>query len=233
MEDIMKKYSKVYNQNAASIEKPLYSLDEGIDCLKKMTPAKFDETVEFTVKLGVDVRQSDQQVRGTLILPHGVGKKIKIVVIAKGEKVTEAEKAGADVFGSEELADKIKAGWVDFDILLTTPDMMKEVGQLGKVLGKRGLMPSPKTGTITFDIKKAIDEFRKGKVEYRADKFGIVHMPVGKMSFDLQKLKENIIAVYDILMKVKPASAKGVYLKGTYLAATMSPGIDIDSSTIA
>ncbi len=229
----MKKYSKVYNQNAASIEKPLYSLDEGIDCLKKMTPAKFDETVEFTVKLGVDVRQSDQQVRGTLILPHGVGKKIKIVVIAKGEKVTEAEKAGADVFGSEELADKIKAGWVDFDILLTTPDMMKEVGQLGKVLGKRGLMPSPKTGTITFDIKKAIDEFRKGKVEYRADKFGIVHMPVGKMSFDLQKLKENIIAVYDILMKVKPASAKGVYLKGTYLAATMSPGIDIDSSTIA
>lgn len=229
----MKKYSKVYNQNAATIEKPLYSLDEGLDCLKKMTPAKFDETVEFTVKLGVDVRQSDQQVRGTLILPHGVGKKIKIVVIAKGEKVTEAEKAGADVFGSEELADKIKAGWVDFDILLTTPDMMKEVGQLGKVLGKRGLMPSPKTGTITFDIKKAIDEFRKGKVEYRADKFGIVHMPVGKMSFDLQKLKENIIAVYDILMKVKPASAKGVYLKGTYLAATMSPGIDIDSSTIA
>lgn len=229
----MKKYSKVYNQNAASIEKPLYSLDEGIDCLKKMTPAKFDETVEFTVKLGVDVRQSDQQVRGTLILPHGVGKKIKIVVIAKGEKVTEAEKAGADFVGSEDMVDKIKAGWVDFDILLTTPDMMKEVGQLGKVLGKRGLMPSPKTGTITFDIKKAIDEFRKGKVEYRADKFGIVHMPVGKKSFDLQKLKENIIAVYDVLVKVKPASAKGVYLKGTYLAATMSPGVDIDSSTIA
>ncbi len=229
----MKKYSKVYNQNLALIEKNLYSLDEGIECLKKMESAKFDETVEFTVKLGVDVRQSDQQVRGTLILPHGIGKKIKIVVIAKGEKVTEAEKAGADEVGSEDMVDKIKAGWVDFDILLTTPDMMKDVGQLGKVLGKRGLMPSPKTGTITFDIKKAIDEFRKGKIEYRADKYGIVHMPVGKKGFDNQKLKENILAVYDVLQKVKPASAKGVYLKGVYLAATMSPGIDIDSSTIA
>ncbi len=229
----MKKYSKVYNQNVALIEKPLYSLEEGIDCLKKMTPAKFDETVEFTIKLGVDVRQSDQQVRGTLILPHGVGKKIKIVVIAKGEKVVEAEKAGADAVGSEDMVDKIKAGWVDFDILLTTPDMMKEVGQLGKVLGKRGLMPSPKTGTITFDLKKAIEEFRKGKIEYRADKYGIVHMPVGKKSFDGQKLKENIVAVYDVLVKAKPASAKGVYLKGTYLSATMGPGLDIDSSTIA
>ncbi len=228
----MKKYSKGYNKNAELIENPLYSLEEGIGVLKKMESAKFDETVEFTAKLGVDVRQSEQQVRGTLILPHGVGKKIKMIVIAKGEKLTEAEEAGADVVGSEELVEKIKGGWVDFDILLTTPDMMKSVGMLGKVLGKRGLMPSPKTGTITFDIKKAINDFRKGKVEYRADKFGIVHMPVGKKSFDDKKLMENIQAIYEVLLKVKPASAKGVYVKGTYLAATMSPGIDIDSSTI-
>lgn len=229
----MKKYSKVYKQNADLLEKPIHSLDEGISCLKKMESAKFDETVEFTVKLGVDTKQSDQQVRGTLILPHGVGKTIKIVAVAKGEKVTEAEKAGADEVGSEELIEKIKGGWVDFDILLTTPDMMKDVGQLGKVLGKRGLMPSPKTGTITFDLKKAIEEFRKGKIEYRADKYGIVHMPVGKKSFNEKKLKENIIAVFEVLQKAKPSSAKGVYLKGTYLATTMSPGIDIDSSTIA
>jgi large subunit ribosomal protein L1 len=228
----MKKYSKVYKDNVNLIEKPIYSIDEGLKCLKDMKSAKFDETIEFTIKLGIDPRQSDQQVRGTLILPHGIGKTIKIVVIAKGEKLVEAEKFGADVFGSEDIVDKIKGGWVDFDILLTTPDMMKDVGQLGKVLGKRGLMPSPKTGTITFDIKKAIDEFRKGKVEYRADKYGIVHMPVGKKSFDSNKLRDNIIAIYDVLMKAKPSTAKGVYMKGTYLATTMSPGLDIDSASI-
>jgi len=229
----MKKHSKAYNENLKQIDKEQkYTIDESLSILKKLESAKFDETVEFTVRLGIDTKHSDQQVRGTLILPHGIGKSVKVVVIAKGEKLAEAEKAGADVVGSEEVVEKIKGGWVDFDVLITTPDMMKSVGVLGKVLGKRGLMPSPKTGTITFDIKKAVDEFRKGKVEYRADKHGIVHMPVGKKSFSADKLKDNIMAIYDILLKVKPSSAKGLYMKGLFLSSSMSPGLSMDSASM-
>ncbi|OGI05888.1 MAG: 50S ribosomal protein L1 [Candidatus Margulisbacteria bacterium GWF2_35_9] len=226
----MKKRSKAYKENVKLIDSSKkYAIDESIEVIQKFQSAKFDETVEFTVKLGIDTKHSDQQIRGTLILPHGIGKTVKVVVIAKGEKVAEAEAAGADICGSEEIVEKIKGGWVDFDVLITTPDMMKSVGVLGKVLGKRGLMPSPKTGTITFDIKKAVEEFRKGKIEYRADKYGIVHMPVGKKSFVKDKLKDNILAIYDILLKVKPSSAKGLYVRGLYLASTMSPGVELDA----
>lgn len=229
----MKKRSKAYKESIKLIEKgKKYPIEESIAVLQKLQSAKFDETVEFTMKLGIDTKHSDQQVRGTLILPHGIGKSVRVVVVAKGEKLAEAEAAGADFVGSEELVEKIKGGWVEFDVLITTPDMMKSVGVLGKVLGKRGLMPSPKTGTITFDIKKAVDEFRKGKVEYRADKYGIVHMPVGKKSFVADKLKDNILAIYETLLKVKPSSAKGLYIQGLYLACTMSPGVELDLSAI-
>lgn len=227
----MKKHSKSYQEKQDKIEGlNKYSLVEAVELLKKIPAAKFNETVEFTARLGIDTRHSDQQVRGTLIMPHGLGKKIKVVVVAKGEKLQEAEAAGADVVGSEDLIEKIKGGWVDFDVLLTTPDMMRLVGQLGKILGKRGLMPSPKTGTITFELKKAIDDFRRGKVEFRADKYGIVHIPVGKIDFTNSKLQDNIRAIYDALLKMKPASAKGLYVKRISLASTMSPSIKLDAA---
>lgn len=206
-----------------------YPLTDSIALLAQVPNAKFDEAVEFTVRLGVNTKHSDQQVRGTLILPHGVGKKMRICVIAKDEKQAEAEKAGADFVGGEELVEKIKGGWVDFDVLITTPDMMKNVGVLGKVLGTRGLMPSPKTGTITVEIKKAVEDFQKGKAEYRADKYGIVHMSVGRKSFSADQLKDNIVAVYDALQKAKPSTSKGVYVRGVYLSCTMGPGIEIDA----
>ena len=226
--------SKSYKAKQELIDKDKrYTLEESLELISQMPSVKFDESVEFTIKLGINTRHSDQQVRGTLILPHGVGKKVKIVVIAKGEKLAEAEAAGADVVGSEEIVEKIKGGWVDFDVLITTPDMMKLVGVLGKVLGKRGLMPSPKTGTITFELKKAIEDFRKGKVEYRADKYGIVHMQVGKKSFSVDKLKDNILSIYDVLQKAKPASAKGQYVRGIYLGTTMSPSIAVDSMSMS
>ncbi len=226
----MRKRSKSYKEKLKLIEPgKKYSLDESIDVLEKFPKAKFDESVEFTVKLGINTKHSDQQVRGTIILPSGSGKNMKVAVIAKDEKLVEAEKAGAEVFGAEELIEKIKGGWVDFDVLITTPDMMRFVGVLGKVLGKRGLMPSPKTGTITNDIKKAIEEVRKGKAEYRADKQGIMHMAIGKASFTKDKLKANILAVYDALLKAKPSTAKGVYVRGVYLANTMSPGVELDA----
>jgi large subunit ribosomal protein L1 len=228
----MKKRSKLYGERLSVIEKDDYSITDAVSVIQKMPKGKFDESVEFVARLGIETKHSDQQVRGTLILPHGVGKTIKVVVVAKGEKLAEAESAGADVVGSEELIEKIKGGWVDFDVLITTPDMMRLVGQLGKVLGKRGLMPSPKTGTITFDLKKAIDDFRKGKVEYRADKYGIVHMAAGKLSFDSEKLKENIVAIYDVLLKAKPASAKGVYFKGLFLSSSMSPSVKLNAQEL-
>ncbi|MDD5455636.1 MAG: 50S ribosomal protein L1 [Candidatus Margulisbacteria bacterium] len=226
----MRKRSKAYKSKVELVEPhKKYTLSDALEVLDKMPAAKFDESTELTVRLGINVKHSDQQVRGTLILPHGVGKSTKVAVIAKGEKLAEAEKAGADYVGSEDLIEKIKGGWVEFDVLVTTPDMMKLVGVLGKVLGKKGLMPSPKTGTITLDVKKAVEEFRKGKVEYRADKQGIVHMSIGKKSFKKERLKDNILAVYDAILKAKPSSAKGVYIKGVYLAHTMSPGVEVDS----
>ena len=206
-----------------------YTLEEAIAKLKEIAFAKFDETVELTMWLGVDPRKADQLVRGTIVLPNGLGgKDKKVVVIAQGDKVKEAEEAGADIAGGDDLVEKIKGGWVDFDALIATPDMMGKVGQLGKILGPRGLMPNPKTGTVTMDVKTAIEETKAGKVEYRVDKTGVIHSPVGKVSFDDAKLMENTKVLINAVMKAKPTTAKGRYLKKINLAATMSPGVLLD-----
>ena len=206
-----------------------YTLEEAVAKVKEVAFAKFDETVELTMWLGVDPRKADQLVRGTIVLPHGLGGKTKtVVVIAQGDKLREAEEAGADVVGGEDIVDRIKGGWLDFDALVATPDMMGKVGQLGKVLGPRGLMPNPKTGTVTMDVKTAIQETKAGKVEYRVDKTGVIHSPVGKVSFDDAKLLENTLTLIGAVMKAKPTTAKGRYLKKINLAATMSPGILLD-----
>ena len=211
-----------------------HSLDEAVVKLKEIAFAKFDETVELTMWLGVDPRKADQLVRGTIILPHGLGGAAKkVVVIAQGDKVREAEEAGADLAGGDELVEKIKGGWTDFDALIATPDMMGKVGQLGKILGPRGLMPNPKTGTVTMDVKTAIEETKAGKVEYRVDKTGVIHTPVGKVSFDDAKLAENAKVLITAVMKAKPATSKGRYLKKINLAATMSPGVLLDELTYA
>jgi len=206
-----------------------YTLEEAVTKLKEIAFAKFDETVELTMWLGVDPRKADQLVRGTIVLPHGLGGKAKrIVVITQGDKIREAEEAGADFVGGEDLVDKIKGGWLDFDAVIATPDMMGKVGQLGKVLGPRGLMPNPKTGTVTPDVKTAIQETRAGKVEYRVDKTGVIHSPVGKVSFDDAKLLENTRTLINAVIKAKPTTAKGRYLKKINVAATMSPGVLLD-----
>ena len=206
-----------------------YTLDEGIAKVKEIAFAKFDETVELTMWLGVDPRKADQLVRGTIVLPHGLGGAAKkVVVIAQGDKIREAQEAGADEVGGDDILDRIKGGWLDFDALIATPDMMGKVGQLGKVLGPRGLMPNPKTGTVTMDVKTAIQETKAGKVEYRVDKTGVIHSPVGKVSFDPAKLQENTRVLINAVMKAKPATAKGRYLKKINLAATMSPGVLLD-----
>jgi len=210
-----------------------YSLEEAMALVKKTAWAKFDETVDLAVNLGVDPKQADQMVRGSVVLPHGTGKQVRILVFAKGEKEKEARDAGADHVGAEDLADRIqKEGWTDFDTVVATPDIMGLVGRLGKVLGPRGLMPNPKTGTVTFDIAKAIKEIRAGKVEYRVEKAGIIHVPVGKASFDEQKLYENAKAVLEALMKVKPSSSKGKYLRAVSVSTTMGPGITMDPITV-
>lgn len=206
-----------------------YTLEEAIAKLKEIAFAKFDETVELTMWLGVDPRKADQLVRGTIVLPHGLGGKTKkVVVIAQGDKIREAQEAGADEAGGDDIVDKIKGGWLDFDALIATPDMMGKVGQLGKLLGPRGLMPNPKTGTVTMDVKTAIEETKAGKVEYRVDKTGVIHSPVGKVSFDDDKLAENLRVLINAVMKAKPTTAKGRYLKKINLAATMSPGVLLD-----
>jgi large subunit ribosomal protein L1 len=206
-----------------------YTLEEAITTLKGVAFAKFDETVELTMWLGVDPRKADQLVRGTIVLPHGLGGAAKkVVVIAQGDKIREAQEAGADEAGGDEIVERIKGGWLDFDALVATPDMMGKVGQLGKVLGPRGLMPNPKTGTVTMDVATAIQETKAGKVEYRVDKTGVIHSPVGKVSFDPQKLQENTRVLINAVMKAKPTTAKGRYLKKINLAATMSPGILLD-----
>jgi large subunit ribosomal protein L1 len=208
-------------------------LDEASDLVKQTAFAKFDETVEMSLCLGVDPKRADQMVRGTTILPHGTGKKIRILVIAKGEKEQEAREAGADYVGGDDLLQKIQDGWLDFDSMIATPDMMGAVGRLGKVLGPRGLMPNPKTGTVTFDVGKAIQEIRKGRVEYKVDKAGNIHVPVGKVSFQEQQIKENAQAVFDSILKAKPSSSKGKYVKSATLSSTMGPGIHLDSVAIA
>jgi len=210
-----------------------YGLEEAVGLAKKTGRTKFDETVDLAVNLGVDPKQADQMGRGTVVLPHGTGTKVKILVFAKGEKEKEARDAGADYVGSEDLAEKIqKEGWTDFDTVVATPDIMGLVGRLGKVLGPRGLMPNPKTGTVTFDVARAIKEIRAGKVEYRVEKAGIVHVPVGKVSFDENKLADNAKAVLESILKAKPASSKGKYLKNVTISTTMGPGIIMDTAAI-
>ncbi len=224
---------KKYKAAAALVDHAKrYDLPEAIALVKKTAQAKFDETVDLAVNLGVDPKQADQMVRGTVVLPHGTGKKVKVLVFAKGEKEREARDAGADYVGAEDLAEKIQGGWVDFDTVVATPDIMGIVGRLGKVLGPRGLMPNPKTGTVTFDIAKAVKDIRAGKVEYRVEKAGIVHVPVGKASFEENKLLDNARTVLESILKAKPSSSKGKYLKAVAVSTTMGPGIKMDPDKI-
>src|ERR687885_1735351 len=233
----MAKHGKKYRAALEKIEEGRkYSLDEGLAKVKEVsavTARKFDETVELTMWLGVDPRKADQLVRGTVVLPHGLGKSKRVLVIAQGEKIREAEEAGADFVGGEDMVERIKGGWLDFDAVIATPDMMRLVGGLGKILAPRGLMPNPKTGTVTFDVKTAVQETKAGKVEYRVDKTGVIHVPVGKVSFDAQKIQENARVLLDAVVKAKPATAKGKYVKKVNLAATMSPGVLLDETVYA
>jgi large subunit ribosomal protein L1 len=206
---------------------------EALALAKKAATAKFDETVEVHFRLGINTRHADQQVRSTVVLPEGTGKTIRVAVITKGERVKEAEAAGADVVGSDELIAKIEGGWMDFDLLIATPDIMGALGKLGKVLGPRGLMPSPKAGTVTTEIGKSVREFKAGKVEFRADKQGIVHVPLGKASFSEDKLHTNLAALYDAIVKVKPAAAKGTYIKSVFITSTMGPGLRLDLTRLS
>jgi large subunit ribosomal protein L1 len=216
-----------------AVEKRPYALQEAVPLLQKVKFAKFDETVDLTLRLGVDPKHADQMVRGTVVLPHGLGKTKKVLVIASGEKVKEAELAGADYVGGDDMVDKIqKENWTDFDAVIATPDVMKSVGKLGKILGPRGLMPNPKTGTVTFDVARAVQEIKAGKVEFRTDKTALVHVPVGKISFSAEKLVDNATAVITSVVRAKPAAAKGKYLRGVYLSSTMGPGIPIDTTAV-
>ena len=230
----MAKKSKKYAQALAKIDRTkLYDSKEALDLVAEIATAKFDETVEAHIKLGVDGRHADQQVRGAIVLPHGTGKTKKVLVFAKGEKAAEAQAAGADFVGAEDLVQKIqKENWFDFDVLVATPDMMGVVGRLGRVLGPKGLMPNPKSGTVTFDVTKAIEEIKAGKVEYRLDKNNIVHVPVGKVSFGGEKLAENFATLMSAIVKAKPASAKGTYLRTVTVASTMGPGVKINAAKI-
>ncbi len=225
----MPKKGKKYLERLALIDRlKRYSLDEGLDLLEKVAYADFDESVEAAFRLGVDPRHADQMVRGTVILPHGTGKSVRVLVFAKGEKEKEAQEAGADYVGAEDLIEKIKGGWLDFDKAIATPDMMGTVSKIGRILGPRGLMPNPKVGTVTFDVGKAVKELKTGKVEFRTEKTGIVHTIIGKKSFGKDKLRENFLTLLDILIRMKPASSKGAYLRGIALSTTMSPGIKLD-----
>jgi len=205
-----------------------YPLDEAIEILKKFKRANFDETVECAVNLNVDPRKADQVIRGTVSLPHGTGKQVRVLVLTKGEKVTEAQEAGADYVGAEEYIEKIKQGWLDFDAVIATPDIMSEVGKLGRILGPRGLMPNPKVGTVTFEVGKAVKEVKAGKIEFRTDKFGNVHAPVGKISFTNQQLRENIVAFLNTLISMRPATLKGQYIKNVAVSTTQGPGVKVD-----
>lgn len=207
-----------------------YDIKEAVELAKKASSAKFDETIDVVYRLGIDTKKADQQIRGAFVLPHGTGKTQRVLVFAKGDKAKEAENAGADYVGDADFIEKINQGWFDFDVVVATPDMMAEVGKLGRVLGPKGLMPNPKTGTVTFEIEKAVNDIKAGKVEYRADKAGNVHVPIGKVSFDDEKLIENFDAMTDTIVKAKPQSAKGTYMKNVAISTTMGPGIRIDVS---
>ena len=224
------KRGKIYKQSEELVDKTkLYEAKEAIEIIEKMPKRKFDETVELHVKLGVDSKHADQQVRGTVVLPHGTGKTLKVLVFAKGDKAKEAEAAGADYVGAEELVPKIeKENWFDYDVIVATPDMMGVIGRLGKVLGPKGLMPNPKSGTVTMDVTKAVADIKSGKVEYRLDKTNIIHLGFGKVSFGAEKLTENYETIIDAIIKAKPAAAKGQYIKSVSIATTMGPGLYIN-----
>lgn len=224
----MAKNGKKYQEAVKLVDREKqYDANEAVELVKKAAPAKFDETVEVAVRLGVDPKKADQQVRGAVVLPHGTGKTQKVLVFAKGDKAKEAEAAGADYVGEEDLINKISQGWFDFDVVVATPDMMGQVGKLGRVLGPKGLMPNPKTGTVTFEVEKAVKDIKAGKIEYRVDKAGNIHAPIGKVSFDSDKLVDNLNTVIDALLKAKPAAAKGTYLKGVTVSSTMGPGVRV------
>ncbi len=230
----MAKRGKKYQEALKLVDRfNKYSLDEAIELVKKTSYAKFDATIELSFRLNIDTRKAEQNLRGAVSLPNGTGKDVRVLVIAKDAKAKEALAAGADYAGDVEYLDKIKEGWFEFDTLIATPDMMGELGKLGRILGPKGLMPNPKTGTVTMDVEKTVKEFKAGKVEYRADKTGNILVPVGKASFEANKLKENIQAIYNQLMRVKPSTVKGVYMLNISVSATMGPGIKIDGSTIA
>lgn len=229
----MPKRGKRYQEVAKLIDREkLYSPSEALELIKKTASAKFDETVEVALKLGVDPRHADQQVRGTVVLPHGTGREVRVVVFAKGDKAKEAEAAGADVVGDEDLANRISGGWLDFDVAIATPDMMGIVGKLGRVLGPRGLMPNPKTGTVTMDVKNAVEETKAGKVEFRVNKEAGMHVPIGKASFDTDKLDENFKTLLDAIVKARPQAAKGAYLRKVAISSTMGPGVRVNPQEV-
>lgn len=230
----MAKKSKRYTKAFEQVEKgKLYDISEAVELLQKISDTKFDETVEVAFRLGVDPKHADQQIRGAMVLPNGTGKTQKVLVITKGDKVKEAEEAGADFVGGTELLEKIqKENWFDFDVIVATPDMMAELGKLGRVLGPKGLMPNPKTGTVTMDLKKAINEIKAGKIEYRVDKEGNVHVGIAKVSFTPEQIVENFKAIFDVILKAKPSAAKGQYMKNVSLSSTMGPGIKINTETV-
>ncbi|HEX9427766.1 MAG TPA: 50S ribosomal protein L1 [Candidatus Polarisedimenticolia bacterium] len=228
----MRRRGKKYKAAQTQVPQKPCTLDEAVPLVRKIKFAKFDETVELAMLLGVDPKHADQLVRGTVVLPHGSGSSKRVLVIATGEKIKEAEKAGADHVGGPEMVAKIQEGWIDFDAIVATPDMMKDVGKLGKILGPKGLMPNPKTGTVTFDVTKAVQEIKAGKVEFRVDKTSIIHVPVGKVSFEDKKLLDNAKALVAAVMRAKPPTAKGKYLRSAYLSSTMSPSIRLDPASL-
>ncbi len=228
----MRRRGKNFSAARKQVETKPYAIEDAIPLIQKVKYAKFDETIELALRLGVDPKHADQMVRGTVVLPHGLGKSKRVLAIAGGEKQKEAEEAGADVVGAEEMVERIQGGWMDFDAVVATPDMMKAVGRLGKVLGPRGLMPNPKTGTVTFEIGKAVKEIKAGKVEFRVDKTGIIHAPVGKMSFPAKSLVDNAHALIDSIVKAKPPAAKGKYLRSITVSSTMGPGVRIDTTHV-
>ena len=229
-----RKQSKRYKQAADLFDRQThYNLTEAVDILKQMPTRKFDETVELAFRLGVDPRQADQLVRGTVVLPHGLGKSVRVAVFAKGEAATEAEAAGADFVGAEDLVERINGGWTDFDVAIATPDMMGQVGRLGRILGPRGLMPNPKSGTMTPDAARAVREAKAGRVEYRVDRTANVHTPVGKASFDARRLRENAQALIDAIVRARPSAAKGQYMRSVTLSTTMGPGIRLDRTALS
>lgn len=224
----MPKHGKRYTEALKMVDNTkMYEPSEAFNLIKTMPKAKFDESIEVAIRLGVDPRHADQQIRGAVVLPYGTGRTVRVAVFAKGEKAKEAQEAGADKVGAEDLVDEVQKGWMEFDVAVATPDMMGAVGKLGKILGPKGLMPNPKTGTVTFEVAKAVKEIKAGKIEYRVDKTGIVHVPIGKVSFDLNKLLGNFRTLLDVIVKAKPATAKGTYLKSIVVSTTMGPGVKI------